>query len=179
VSDDYLKHLRAVQKDSTIPKWVRAQAMSSADEIERLRARVAAAESDQDLLAGLTDVIRTAEREHLNRFAEEPDLRKVVRELGYRDVKRIAALEADRERLRARVDEEERKRRNMGLAVAIAQERIAALEAENRALRERNTEGLERVAKTIDEVDQRNADRRERLTEEVESAIDKAREGSE
>jgi cell division protein FtsB len=46
----------------------------------------------------------------------------------------------------------------------LVDERIAALEAENRALRERNTEGLERVAKTIDEVDQRNADRRERLT---------------
>ncbi|HUU97820.1 MAG TPA: hypothetical protein VM487_18955 [Phycisphaerae bacterium] len=59
------------------------------------------AEQAEDVLAGLTDVIRTAEREHLNRFDGTADLRAVVARLGYRDVGTLAAL---RERVRVLED---------------------------------------------------------------------------
>jgi len=100
------------------------------------------AEQAEDVLAGLTDVIRTAEREHLNRFDGTADLRAVVARLGYRDVGTLAAL---RERVRvlegriAELEETEHGRvldqlRTLEADNAALLERVGKLEAENAVL---------------------------------------------
>ena len=71
-------------------------AISARDEAMK-REGAKAGMAAEDALATLTDVIRTAEREHLNRHSEQVPLPRVVEELGWRTVTTHQLQEAKRE----------------------------------------------------------------------------------